>query len=145
MAIYYVDFENVHINGLNGAESLDSNDTILIFCREKDVISIKKECKLRKIDAFIKCCVVYSTTKNALDFELISELFMDKCNEIRYIISHDKGFEAAVERGLRKGILCFRKESINDMGFLNELNFYKSSCREEVINVTDIIYRDKKW
>ncbi len=136
MAIYYVDFENVHVWGLKGAESLDSNDSILIFCREKDVSTIKKECKQRKIKAFIKCCVISSTTKNALDFELISELFMNKCDDIRYIISHDKGFEAAVERGLRKGILCFRKDSINDTGFLHELDFYKSSCREEVISAT---------
>ena len=59
---------------------------------------------------------------------------MEKCDEIRYIISHDKGFEAAVERGLRKGLLCFRKENINDTGFLHELDFYKSSCIEVVIN-----------
>jgi len=134
MAIYYVDFENVHIGGLKGAENLDSDDTILIFCRENDVEKIKNECKQREIKAYTKCCVVSSTTKNALDFELISELFMEKCDEIRYIISHDKGFEAAVERGLRKGLLCFRKESINDTGFLHELDFYKSSCREVVIN-----------
>ena len=134
MAIYYVDFENVHIGGLKGAENLDSYDTILIFCRENDVEKIKNECKRREIKAYTKCCVVSSTTKNALDFELISELFMEKCDEIRYIISHDKVFEAAVERGLRKGLLCFRKESINDTGFLHELDFYKSSCREVVIN-----------
>ena len=134
MAIYYVDFENVHIGGLKGAESLDSNDKMLIFCREKDVDRIKKECKRRDIKALTKCCFISNTTKNALDFELISELFMDKCDDIRYIISHDKGFEAAVERGLRKGILCFRKESINDTSFLHELDFYKSSCKEEVIN-----------
>ena len=136
MAIYYVDFENVHIGGLKGAESLYEDDTVLVYCRDKDVSAIETECKKRKIKAFVKCCVVTGTTKNALDFELISDLFMDKCDEIRYIISHDKGYEAAVERGLRKGILCFRKENINDTGFLHSLDYYKSNCREVIINAT---------
>ena len=136
MAIYYVDFENVHIGGLKGVESLYADDTALVYCRDKDVSAIEHECKKRKIKAFVKCCVVTGTTKNALDFELISDLFMDKSDEIRYIISHDKGYEAAVERGLRKGILCFRKENINDTGFLHSLDYYKSNCREVVINAT---------
>ena len=134
MAIFYVDFENMHIMGLKGAESLDSDDSLIIYCRDKDVSVIKDECSKRKIKAFVKCCVVTGKTKNALDFELISDLFMDNSDEIRYIISHDKGYEAAVERGLRKGILCFRKESINDTGFLSSLDYYKTNCQEIVVN-----------
>ena len=136
MAIYYVDFENVHIGGLKGAESLYPEDTILVYCRDNDVPVIEEACKKRKVKACIKCCVVTGTTKNALDFELISDLFMDKAEEIRYIISHDKGYEAAVERGLRKGILCFRKENIKDTSFLHSLDFYKTNCREIIINAT---------
>ncbi len=134
MALYYVDFENVHAGGLKGIESLDSNDSLLIYCRDKDVSIIKDEINKRKVKAFVKCCVVTGKTKNALDFELISDLFMDKSDEIRYIISHDKGYEAAVERGLRKGILCFRKENINDTGFLSSLDYYKTNCQEIVVN-----------
>ncbi len=136
MAIYYVDFENVHIGGLKGAESLDPEDTILVYCRDNDVLVIEEACKKRKIKACVKCCVVTGTTKNALDFELISDLFMDKSDEIRYIISHDKGYDAAVERGLRKGILCFRIDNIRDTRFLSSLDYYKASCREVVIHST---------
>ncbi len=134
MAIYYVDFENVHIGGLKGAESLYQDDTVLIYCRDKDVSAIETECKKRKIKAFVKCCVVNGTRKNALDFELISDLFMDKSDEIRYIISHDKGYEAAVERGLRNGILCFRIENIRDLSFLHSLDYYNSKCKEVIIH-----------
>jgi len=136
MALYYVDFENVHIYGLKGAESLDSDDSVFVYCRDKDVSVIKDECKKRKIKAYVKCLVVTGKTKNALDFELISDLFMDKSEEIRYIISHDKGYDAAVERGLRKGILCFRIDNIKDTRFLSSLDFYKANCREVVIHAT---------
>ncbi len=136
MAIYYVDFENVHIGGLKGAESLDKNDTVLVYCRDNNVSTIKDDCKKRKIKACVKCLVVTGKTKNALDFELISDLFMDKSDEIRYIISHDKGYDAAVERGLRKGILCFRIDNIKDTRFLSSLDFYKANCREIVIHAT---------
>ena len=134
MAIYYIDFENVHIGGLKGAETLDSDDTVLVYCRDKDVSVIREEFKKINVKAYIKCCVVTGTTKNALDFELISDLFIENCEEIRYIISHDKGYEAAVVRGLKKGILCFRIEDFTDAGFLRNLDFYKTSCREIIIH-----------
>lgn len=130
MALYYVDFENVHAEGLKGIEDLDRKDEVRIYCREMDVKGIEIRLKQKKIKALVKCVIVRCRTKNALDFELISDLFMEKKDELRFIVSKDKGYDVAIERGLRNGILCFRKISINDASFLLGIEYYRKECSD---------------
>ena len=66
MALYYVDFENVHFDGLKGIERLNIEDQVLIYCRESDVKAIRRG--LRKTKASIKCCIVNDFSKNVSGF-----------------------------------------------------------------------------
>ena len=141
MALYYVDFEKVHAGGLQGIEELGRKDEVYIYCREKDVKGIEGRIKQNEIKATVKCIFVDGITKNALDFELVSELFIDKSKKMRIIVSKDKGFDAAIKKGLRHGILCFRREYINQPGIANFWEFYCVSGKE--INITEKTSKDR--
>ncbi len=112
MAFYYVDFENVHTGGLNGIEELCRKDEVYIYCRETDLRKIESYLGKKNTKASVKCKMVDGKTKNALDFELLSDLFVNKKHDIRVIISKDRGFDAAIRRGIRNRILCMRKDYI---------------------------------
>ncbi len=124
MALYYVDFENVHAGGLKGIEELGRKDEVYIYCRETDIKGIERILKRKEIKASVVCQIVDGVTKNALDFELVSELFIDRNKSMRIIVSKDKGFDAAIQKGLRHGILCFRREYINQPGISDFWKFY---------------------
>ena len=133
MTSYYIDFENVQLNGLRGIEDLDKKDQVLIYCRETDVGRIKAAFKRMDYKASVKCRIVNCVSKNALDFELISDLFMSRKTGLKIIISKDKGFEAAVQRGLRNGVLCFRREYLGQTGAFEFWKYYREANKEYVI------------
>ena len=130
-SVYYVDFENVHYDGLKGIEKLDSKDQVLIYCRENDLEHIKRE--IHKTKAKVCCRIVNGVSKNALDFELLTDLFMSKFDGVKYVISNDKGFDAAVNRGMRNNNLIFRKKSIKSTSFETRFSYYGDGCKEVVI------------
>lgn len=84
MVYYYIDFENVQLNGLKGIEELEKKDKVLIYCRETDIGRIKTALYGVDIKPSIICRIVNCVSKNALDFELISDLFMSrsKCMKV---------------------------------------------------------------
>ena len=133
MALYYVDFENVHTGGLNGIEELCRKDEVYIYCREIDVKRIERNLMKKNIKASVKCKIVDGVTKNALDFELLSDLFMSKKHDIRIIISKDKGFDAAIRRGIRNKILCVRRDYIGQCELPLYLEDYGISGKERII------------
>ena len=134
MALYYVDFENVHTGGLKGIEELCRKDEVYIHCRETDVKRIESNLMKKNVKASVKCKIVDGVTKNALDFELLSDLFMSKKHDIRIIISKDKGFDAAIRKGIRNKLLCVRKEYIDEREFPPFLEEYGINNREHIIN-----------
>ena len=146
MALYYVDFENVHTGGLNGIEELCRKDEVYIYCRETDVKGIESKLKQKKIKALVKCKIVDGVTKNALDFELLSDLFVSKKHDIRIIISKDKGFDAAIRRGIRYKILCLRREFIGQCEFPLFLEDYGVGVKERIIKwkTESLVQLDKK-
>jgi hypothetical protein len=129
--VYYIDFENVHFNGLKGIEELEKEDSVLIYCRKPDIARIKQYLPTTK--AKVKCCLVEGVSKNALDFELISDLFMAKRSGLKIIISNDKGFDAAIIRGMKNNILCFRKKTIRGTKFETFMEAYGETCKEVVL------------
>lgn len=126
--VIYVDFENVHLSGLDGIENLSSKDKVYIYCRDCDVLRIKSLLKGKKIKSSVECRIVQGKTKNALDFELISDLFSDQRSRMKIIVSKDKGYDAAIDRGLRNGRLIFRKKSLNQKGFETSLESLNDGC-----------------
>lgn len=133
MALYYVDFENVHTGGLKGIEELCRKDEVYVYCRETDVRRIENYLKTKNTKASVKCKIVDGVTKNALDFELLSDLFVSKKHDIRIIISKDKGFDAAIRRGIRNKILCLRREFIGQCEFPLYLEDYGIDGKEKRI------------
>ena len=133
MAFYYVDFENVQLNGLEGLETLEKGDKVFIFCREMDVNRIRSALKGIQTKASVCCKIVNCASKNALDFELISDLFMSRSKCLKVIVSKDKGFDAAIQKGLREGVLCFRSETMEKINVSDFWFYFKESGKEYVL------------
>lgn len=97
MKIHLVDFENVKSKGLTGIDSLDENDTVVIFYSENsDTISFEMHQKVLTSKADIQYLKVNVGGKNALDFQLSTLLGYLVANEKYsdiFIISNDRGFD----------------------------------------------------
>lgn len=93
---YFIDFENVGIAGLLGAEKLTGKDRITLFISEhtteKGVLKV-----LASTKAQIRIEYVSTTAKNAMDFCLISSVGAEaaKGKEKLCIVSCDRGYDAA--------------------------------------------------
>lgn len=97
MKIYLVDFENVKSKGLTGIDSLDENDTVIIFYSENsDTISFEMHQKVLTSKAKIEYFKVNVGGKNALDFQLstlLGYLVAKEAFSHIFIISNDRGFD----------------------------------------------------
>lgn len=111
----YVDFENVASSGITGISNLKEDDSVIIFytaaadklrfAEVVEVMDIKAEVRFRKVE---------SGTKNALDFQLITILFLDQKKEgdAEYIIvSNDRGYDAAIMIAKENGSAPLRRAS----------------------------------
>lgn len=99
MASYYIDYENVHNEGLKGVQNLQQGDKLHLFYSTKaDTLKIDVVRQLMECPADICFDKIVNGVENALDFQLITALM---CNydleENYYIISRDKGYDAAIE------------------------------------------------
>ena len=71
--------------------------------------------------------------KNALDFELITDLFVESKRSIKIIISMDKGYDAAINKGIRNSILVFRRKSLKEEGYETFFENFGERSKEEII------------
>ena len=116
MANFYIDYENVHNEGLKGIEQLTPTDTIYLFYSDKaDTLKIDVVQKIMQTQGVIKFMKIENGVENALDFQLITALICDYSEDNNYyIISRDKGYDAAIamaQKRDRKTI--FRCKDIN--------------------------------
>ena len=97
MNYYLVDFENVKKDGLDGIHKLESEDRVCIFySKNADSITFDQHKRLIESKAGIELCKVDVGSKNALDFQLATQLgylIANKAAQNYYIVSKDKGFE----------------------------------------------------
>ena len=97
MSYYLVDFENVKKDGLDGIHKLGKEDKVCIFySKNADSITFDQHRRLIESKADIEFCKVDVGSKNALDFQLATQLgylIANKAAELYYIVSKDKGFE----------------------------------------------------
>lgn len=105
MSSYYIDYENVHNEGLNGVDKLVQGDRLCLFYSCKaDTLKIDVVQQLMMCAADIRFEKIDNGIENALDFQLITALM---CNysaaESYYIISKDKGYDAAIEMAAKQG------------------------------------------
>lgn len=105
MNIYYIDFENVSSLGLKGVDQLTENDEIyLLYSKKADNMKIDALTDLLRSRARISFLPVHVGTPNALDFQLVTLLYLHYDNSNRYfIISKDSGYDCCIRTGLENG------------------------------------------
>ena len=101
---YFIDYENVGAAGLKGIENLGKECMVTVFYTEKaqsitfDILDL-----LRNSSACVVFNKVHVGTKNALDFQLASQLGFTISENLKhfknaghryFIISHDNGYNA---------------------------------------------------
>lgn len=97
MGYYLVDFENVKKDGLDGIHKLEPEDRVcILYSKNADSITFEQHKKIMESKAEIELCKVDVGSKNALDFQLATQLgflIANKAADNYYIVSKDKGFE----------------------------------------------------
>lgn len=97
MSFYLVDFENVKKDGLDGIHKLGEEDKVcILYSKNADSITFEQHRKIMESKAEITLCKVDVGSKNALDFQLATQLgflIANKTSDSYYIVSKDKGFE----------------------------------------------------
>lgn len=116
MAIYFVDYENVHDEGLKGIAQLKSNDRVVVFYSNNiKNIPFDLHVEISKSSAEVEYIKTNKTAKNYLDFQLAS--YLGYCigkgytNEV-YIISKDTGYDSVVDLWKNRGISANRLTGI---------------------------------
>lgn len=108
MAIYLIDFENVHSDGLKGIEQLAQTDICYVFYSEHaGVLTFNIHKKIIESKAKIYYVEAQVGMKNALDFQLVSYLgYMIRENqEASYcVISNDRAFALVADFWKKKGV-----------------------------------------
>ena len=105
MNIYYIDYENVSSQGLKGVELLSENDeVILLYSKKADHVKIDILTMMMESKARIRFLPVHVGTPNALDFQLVTLLFLNyKPENSCYIISKDSGYDCCIKTAAENG------------------------------------------
>jgi len=123
MNYYYIDFENVKTAGLKGMDSLPSCDTVKIFAKGgSDQLKFNDIKTLMACKATVAIEDVVTGTKNALDFQLLTDLMIDCVKRAGMspapkfiIISADHGYNPAITQMKKRSVNnVFRAVSIKD-------------------------------
>ena len=123
MNYYLVDYENVKSHGLDGIVKMTPDDVVSIFYSENaDSMSFSLHQKLNETRAHVIYEKVEVGTKNALDFQLVTELGylirdMQDQDVSFFIVSKDKGYGNTVTYWKKRGV---RIAQVVDVSGLDE-------------------------
>lgn len=116
MAIYLIDFENVHDDGLEGIRALSQEDKVIIFYGIKiKSISFDRHVEIMSTRAHVEYLKTNKVAKNYLDFQLATYLgyVIGKGEKGPvYIISKDTGYDSIVDYWKSHSIKIERQNSI---------------------------------
>ena len=97
MKYFLVDFENIVINNVQDLPGIQTGDTVVIFFSEVcKTISLDFLASVTKCSVQLFCYKVTTGTKNALDFQLASQLghlIREDSLATFFIVSKDKGYD----------------------------------------------------
>lgn len=134
MAIYFIDYENVHVDGLKGVAKLSEEDLVCIFYSEKaNTLTFGLHRRLLESKAKIEYIKVSTGTPNSLDFQLTSILgykIAKEENQEYVIVSKDKGFDSTVEFWNKRKIDITRVENIT-----TDVQNSKNELVQEIISL----------
>ena len=117
MAIYLLDFENVHDSGITGVTSLAENDELYIFYSVKsEHMSFETHVSIMKSACKVKYIKLRRAAKNYLDFQLCTHLgylIGAGFEGPFFIISKDTGYDSAIDYWKDHGVTIIRQPSIS--------------------------------
>lgn len=123
MAVYLVDFENVHSEGLTGVEKLGENDECYIFYSVNACsLSFDLHQKIIESKAKFYYKMVDAHGKNALDFQLVTflgYLVAKHPDEHFYVVSGDKMFCCATDYWCKENVNADVLEDFSELLFMN--------------------------
>ena len=140
MGYYFVDYENVKTDGLNGINKLETSDKVCIFYSEHaDTITFDLHKRLNESKATITFQKVEVGSKNALDFQLVTfvgyEIAGNKEDEY-YIVSKDTGYNSVCNYWKK------RKIGISIIADLTGLNI--KQVQEQLLQKIEKLEKDKE-
>lgn len=98
MAFYFIDYENVNKDGLQGISGLMESDTIYLFYSDNaDTMSFSLHQRINESPAHILFEKVEAKGRNSLDFQLTTYLgycIASNKKEPYYIVSKDNGYQS---------------------------------------------------
>ena len=123
MAVYLVDFENVHSEGLTGVEKLGENDECYIFYSVNAYsLSFDLHQKIIESKAKFYYKMVDAHGKNALDFQLVTflgYLVAKHPDEHFYVVSGDKMICCATDYWCKENVDADVLEDFSELLFMN--------------------------
>lgn len=134
--IFLVDGDNNIGTGLQGIELLTAEDSVLIFYgRGQSLSSIQKLCA--NTQAHVQYLESVKGGKNSIDFQIITELGVLVGRgeaDFAYVISQDKGYEAAIGALWSRYADTFREVALRPsiQSCLRASFLMRSSSREEL-------------
>lgn len=140
MNYYYVDYENVNNNGLEGIENLEKKDMVnILYSANANTMNMETVKKLRQCKATIKFVDVKCLGRNALDFQLCV-LLGSRIGKFRgkqlntYIVSKDHGYDS-----VKNGINIILSEELRKKDIqlcISRIEKIKTSFNEEETSST---------
>ena len=118
MNVYFIDYENVNVDGLKGVGKLTDEDKVIFFYSENaSRLSFGLHRRIIQSNANFEYKKVTVGAPNALDFQLAScvgyELGKDENKKIEaVIVSKDKGYDSVVNYWTKGGYKISRVDDI---------------------------------
>lgn len=148
MSVYFVDYENVHANGLSKIEKLSEKDVVIFFYSvNKPDISIDAVKKIQKTkatvlfkEANVKIEETNKSFHDALDMQLATYAgyvlgkYQQKDTQ-HYIVSGDRGFAFVCEFWRNRGFCVEQIKSIEEWFF--SVPDYKPEYEKEVCDLIE--------
>lgn len=141
MNYYLVDFENVKKDGLDGVHLLNPEDKVCIFySKNADSITFDQHRRIMESKADIELCKVEVGSKNALDFQLATQLGFLVANKAAaqyYIVSKDKGFEILSGYWKSRGVSVTLIADITGRSHDHEVQELKEKLQEILADIIE--------
>jgi len=113
---FFIDYENVNKDGMNGVAGLGNNDTVRIYySTNADTMTFGMHRRIAVSKAVFEYVKVDLSIKNAVDCKILFDLEDISKNKIArnyYIVSKDTDFDKPINQIKAKGVNLFRITSI---------------------------------
>lgn len=143
MAVFYVDFENVHDAGLEGLNDLTANDRVILFYNKEQKISIDGMLEINNCKAVIEYRKTLISGRNYLDFQLGTYLgygMNEYRNEKVVVVSKDSGFDSIVHFWKQEGVDIIRNKSLK---LVPSVDAEAPSTDDAKVDITVVVETDE--